>query len=201
MPTSRTAVLLQKRSRTFSRAPTCPPIFCVMRHHHRDLRVSESAAALAEAADFLRREAEARSRICTRRPGGHPTVFLTFPAPRRSRHVCAIGVSPRELSFSNTIKKASVIADSHSAGVDLFSFDSAGELEKIAANAPGAKVTVQVLSHGKGADWPLSRKFGCEPAGNGVRSAAPRQGPWPGSVWHLLPRWLPAARSRPVGRT
>ena len=76
----------------------------------------------------------------------------------------AIGVSPRKLSFGNTIKKASVIADAHSAGIDLFSFDSAGELEKIAANAPGAKVTVRLLSHGKGADWPLSRKFGCEPA-------------------------------------
>ena len=76
----------------------------------------------------------------------------------------AIGVSPRQLSFGNTIKKAAVIADAHAAGIDLFSFDSAAELEKIAANAPGAKVTARLLSHGKGADWPLSRKFGCEPA-------------------------------------
>ena len=73
-------------------------------------------------------------------------------------------MSPHQLSFGNTIKKASVIADAHRAGIELFSFDSAAELEKIAANAPGAKVSVRLLSHGQGADWPLSRKFGCEPA-------------------------------------
>jgi ornithine decarboxylase len=73
-------------------------------------------------------------------------------------------VSPRRFSFGNTIKKSSAIADAHAAGIDLFSFDSAGELEKIAENAPGAKVTVRLLTHGKGADWPLSRKFGCESA-------------------------------------
>jgi ornithine decarboxylase len=76
----------------------------------------------------------------------------------------AIGVSPAQLSFGNTIKKASVVARAHAEGIKLFSFDSAGELEKIAANAPGARVTVRLLSDGRGADWPLSRKFGCEPA-------------------------------------
>jgi len=79
-------------------------------------------------------------------------------------HQClALGISPERLSFGSTIKKASAIADAHRAGVQNFAFDSAAELEKIARNAPGAQVTVRLLTTGKGAEWPLSRKFGCTP--------------------------------------
>ena len=44
----------------------------------------------------------------------------------------------------------------------LYAFDSAAELDKIAAAAPGSKVFCRLLTSGVGADWPLSRKFGCE---------------------------------------
>ena len=43
-----------------------------------------------------------------------------------------LGVAPRRLSFGHTVKKAAAIADAHAAGIDGFSFDSVGELEKIA---------------------------------------------------------------------
>ncbi len=36
-------------------------------------------------------------------------------------------------------------------------------MEKIARAAPGVKVFCQILCDGEGAEWPLSRKFGCAP--------------------------------------
>jgi ornithine decarboxylase len=74
------------------------------------------------------------------------------------------GASPERISFGNTIKKARDIAEAHKAGVRLFAFDSLEELEKIAAHAPGAQVFCRILIDCAGADWPLSRKFGCSPA-------------------------------------
>ncbi|HZT18765.1 MAG TPA: type III PLP-dependent enzyme, partial [Dongiaceae bacterium] len=76
----------------------------------------------------------------------------------------SLGVGPERISFGNTIKKQSDIAAAFARGVRLFAFDSAGELAKLAESAPGAMVYARVLMDGAGADWPLSRKFGCEPA-------------------------------------
>ena len=73
------------------------------------------------------------------------------------------GVRPDALSYGNTIKKAADIAYAHRAGVPLFAFDSLMELEKLAVAAPGAEVFCRLLTSGCGADWPLSRKFGCDP--------------------------------------
>ncbi|MDZ5646945.1 type III PLP-dependent enzyme [Nitrospirillum sp. BR 11828] len=73
------------------------------------------------------------------------------------------GATADRISFGNTIKKASDIARAHALGINLFAFDSREELEKIAEHAPGARVFCRILTSGEGADWPLSRKFGCEP--------------------------------------
>ena len=73
------------------------------------------------------------------------------------------GVGPHEISYGNTIKKQSDIAAAYARGVRLFAFDCIGELEKLAAAAPGSKVFCRVLTPNEGAEWPLSRKFGCEP--------------------------------------
>ena len=75
----------------------------------------------------------------------------------------AAGVDPARMSYGNTIKKRRDIAFAFSAGVRLFAVDSEEELGKVAAAAPGTQVLVRVLVSGAGADWPLSRKFGCEP--------------------------------------
>lgn len=72
-----------------------------------------------------------------------------------------LGITADRLSFGNTIKKASDIAYAHARGVTLFAFDSVGELEKLAELAPGASVFCRLLVDGEGAEWPLSRKFGC----------------------------------------
>ena len=72
----------------------------------------------------------------------------------------AAGAAPEAISFGNTIKKATAIARAHRAGVTLFAFDSAEELEKLARHAPGAKVYCRIVVENTGADWPLSGKFG-----------------------------------------
>ena len=74
------------------------------------------------------------------------------------------GVSAERLSFGNTIKKERDIAEAYGKGVRMFAFDSAAELDKIARVAPGSKVYCRVLMECEGAEWPLSRKFGCEPS-------------------------------------
>ncbi len=76
----------------------------------------------------------------------------------------AAGVPGERLSFGNTIKKERDIAYAFEQGVRLFAFDSDGELDKLAAEAPGASVICRILTDGQGADWPLSRKFGCAPS-------------------------------------
>ncbi len=74
----------------------------------------------------------------------------------------AAGAKPEHLSYGNTIKKERDIAAAHAHGVRLFAFDSEAELEKIARAAPGAKVFCRLLAGSEGAEWPLSRKFGCD---------------------------------------
>jgi ornithine decarboxylase len=76
----------------------------------------------------------------------------------------AAGARPEAISFGNTVKKESAIKAAHAAGVTMFAFDSEPELRKLARSAPGARVYCRILVENKGAEWPLSRKFGCEAA-------------------------------------
>jgi ornithine decarboxylase len=73
------------------------------------------------------------------------------------------GVTPDRMSFGNTIKKERDIAYAHERGIRLFAFDSEAELAKIARSAPGSRVFCRILVECDGAEWPLSRKFGCAP--------------------------------------
>ena len=75
------------------------------------------------------------------------------PAPRRTA------------SRSATRSRRSVTSRAPIAlGVRLYAVDCEAEVEKIARAAPGARVFCRILSDCVGAEWPLSRKFGCEPA-------------------------------------
>ena len=74
------------------------------------------------------------------------------------------GAKPEQISFGSTIKKQAHIARAYALGVRMFAFDSEAEVEKLATAAPGARVYCRFLMTGAGADWPLSEKFGCEPA-------------------------------------
>ena len=75
----------------------------------------------------------------------------------------AAGADPTRLSFGNTVKKRTTIRDTYRRGVRIFAFDSEEELDKLIDLAPGATVFCRILCDGSGADWPLSRKFGCDP--------------------------------------
>jgi len=73
------------------------------------------------------------------------------------------GATPECISYGNTIKKERDIARAYALGVSLYAADCVEEIEKIARAAPGARVFCRVLTDGAGAEWPLSRKFGCAP--------------------------------------
>ncbi|MCA0399308.1 MAG: type III PLP-dependent enzyme [Proteobacteria bacterium] len=77
--------------------------------------------------------------------------------------VLAAGATADRISFGNTIKKERDIARAYERGVRLFAVDCEAEVEKIARAAPGSKVFCRILCDGEGAEWPLSRKFGCVP--------------------------------------
>lgn len=85
-------------------------------------------------------------------------------ASRGEIELClAQGARPSDISFGNTIKRPSDIRFAYDAGIRLFAVDADEELQKIAEHAPGAQVYVRLLVGATGADWPLSRKFGCAP--------------------------------------
>lgn len=78
--------------------------------------------------------------------------------------VLAAGADASRISYGNTIKKERDIAYAHQMGVTLFAVDSIPEVKKVARAAPGARVYCRLLVDNEGAEWPLSRKFGCEPS-------------------------------------
>src|SRR5262249_38140054 len=78
--------------------------------------------------------------------------------------VLAAGATPDRISYGNTIKEGRDNARAFALGVRLYGGDCEAEVEKIAPAAPGSRVFCRILTDCVGAEWPLSRKFGCEPA-------------------------------------
>lgn len=77
--------------------------------------------------------------------------------------VLASGATANRISYGNTVKKERDVERAHALGVSLFAVDCLEEVEKISRAAPGARVFCRLLTDGSGAEWPLSRKFGCTP--------------------------------------
>src|SRR5947209_13472046 len=111
--------------------------------------------------------------------------------------VLAAGASPERISYGNTIKKESEIARAYRLGVTLFAVDCEAEVEKVARAAPGSRVICRIHCDGSGSEWPLSRKFGCEPAyATDILELAHRRGLVPhgisfhvGSQQHNIEAW------------
>ena len=77
--------------------------------------------------------------------------------------VLAQNVGPDRISFGNTIKKSADIRYFYEHGVRMYATDSEADLRNIARAAPGSRIYVRILTEGtQTADWPLSRKFGCQ---------------------------------------
>lgn len=91
----------------------------------------------------------------------HGSCFDTASVPEIQMALDA-GCPAERISYGNTIKKEADIRRAFDMGVRLFAYDSEAELEKIARVAPGARVFCRILTSGEGAEWPLSRKFGCD---------------------------------------
>ena len=111
--------------------------------------------------------------------------------------VLAAGCTPDRISYGNTIKKESEIATAHKLGVTLFAIDCEAEVEKVARAAPGSRVICRIHCDGSGSEWPLSRKFGCEPDyATDILELAHRRGLTPygisfhvGSQQHNIEAW------------
>jgi ornithine decarboxylase len=80
------------------------------------------------------------------------------------------GATADRISFGNTIKKERDILRALELGIRLFAVDCEAEVEKVsrAAEAAGidkadVKVFCRILCDCAGAEWPLSKKFGCVP--------------------------------------
>lgn len=118
------------------------------------------ARALPEARIFYAVKANPADEIL-RRLAGNGSHFDT--ASMGEIELCLRhGIDPSRISFGNTIKKQRDIEAAFHLGVRLFAFDSEEELQKLASAAPGASVFCRILVDCEGAEWPLSRKFGCE---------------------------------------
>ncbi len=77
--------------------------------------------------------------------------------------ILTLGVEPHRISYGNTIKKRKDIKYFYEKGVRMFASDSEADVRSIAAEAPGSKIYLRILTEGSHtADWPLSRKFGCQ---------------------------------------
>ncbi|MFH2057703.1 MAG: type III PLP-dependent enzyme [Pseudomonadota bacterium] len=77
--------------------------------------------------------------------------------------VLSLGISPDRVCFGNTIKKSKDVRYFYDKGVRMYATDSAADIRNIAKAAPGSRIYVRILTEGTfTADWPLSRKFGCQ---------------------------------------
>ena len=74
-----------------------------------------------------------------------------------------LGVEPERIIFGTAVKAADQIRAAHEYGVRVFAADSDGELERIAANAPGAGVYIRVIVDDSASVFRMSRKFGVAP--------------------------------------
>lgn len=141
------------RSRVFDR-PTLVLDLSVVAEHYRALRAGLGRATIHYAV----------------KANPHPAILQTlvtegshFDAASRGEIEMCLDAGARacQISFGNTIKKASDIRWAFESGVRLFAADAEEEVEKLADHAPGADVYIRLIVDASEADWPLSRKFGC----------------------------------------
>ncbi len=78
--------------------------------------------------------------------------------------ILSLGISPDRVCFGNTIKKSKDVRYFYDKGIRTYATDSEADIRSIAKAAPGSRIYVRILTDGTfTADWPLSRKFGCQP--------------------------------------
>lgn len=124
-------------------------------------RYRELVAALPQATVLYAVKANPSRRVIRRLRDAGSSFDVASPGEIRTCLSC--GIEPERLAYGNTIKKEADIAFAYQCGIRTFTVDSSAELEKVIRQAPGSTVYVRICTDGSGADWPLSRKFGCHP--------------------------------------
>jgi ornithine decarboxylase len=94
---------------------------------------------------------------------GESTGFDVASLPE-IRAVLAAGAKPDRLIYANTVKPVASLIAALKAGVNLMTFDSEYELDKIAEHAPRARVLARVKVPNIGSIVELSLKFGADPS-------------------------------------
>lgn len=72
----------------------------------------------------------------------------------------SLGVNPANITYGTSIKPAEHIAMAYHSGVNRFAADSREELDKIASEAPGAKVFIRTIVDDSGSVFMMSERFG-----------------------------------------
>jgi ornithine decarboxylase len=75
-----------------------------------------------------------------------------------------LGVAPQRMLFANTVKRLPTLKFAREKGINLMTFDSEYELDKIAKYAPKSRVMVRIKVSNVGSIVELSVKFGAEPS-------------------------------------
>lgn len=106
----------------------------------------------------------------------HPEILQTFADEGLSFDVASwgeinllqqLGISNARMAFNSPTKIPRDIKMAFNAGIDIFAFDSAIELQKLSRFAPGAKILARVAVDNMGSFYPLDGKFGL-PSGETV---------------------------------
>lgn len=141
------------RSRVFDR-PTLVLDLSVVAEHYRALKAGLGRATIHYAVKANPHSAILQTLVSE---GSH------FDAASKGEIEMCLDAGARacQISFGNTIKRASDIRWAYENGVRVFAADAEEEIEKLADNAPGADVYIRLIVDASEADWPLSRKFGC----------------------------------------
>ena len=125
-------------------------------------RYQQLAAALPAARIYYAVKANPAAPVLERLVAEHSAFDVASPV---EIDMClAAGAAPDDISYGNTIKKRRDVAYAASCGVRRFTVDVDTELDKVLDGVPGASICVRLRHECAGADWPLSRKFGCEAA-------------------------------------
>jgi len=102
----------------------------------------------------------------------HPFILKTLADAGTGFDVASIqemktlldmGVNPDQMVFANTVKTPEALKFAAFHNINLMTFDSEYELNKIARHAPGTRVLVRIKVPNVGSMVELSLKFGAEP--------------------------------------
>ncbi len=103
----------------------------------------------------------------------HPTVLRTLIEEGVGFEIASIaeldlllelGVPAAEIYYSNPVKSRAYLEYAAAKGVQWYVLDCVEELRKIVAIKPDASLYVRIEVSNVGSDWPLSGKFGAQPA-------------------------------------